>query len=83
MQQAMLRNIQATSHREKPVTLKGGVPATEVEAYGKNQRDGQPLAMMARFAVHGDRVYQAVALGPPDRLSAEAAETFLDSLSLR
>ncbi len=82
MQEAMLRNIQATKHSEKPVTLKGGVPATEVEARGRNLRNGQPLAMVARFAAHGDRVLQAVALGPQDKLSAEAAETFLGSLSL-
>lgn len=83
MQEAMLRNIQASVHSKKPVTLKGGVPATEVSARGQAARSGLPLTMHARFAAHGDRVYQAVALGPQDKLSAEAAETFLSSLSLR
>lgn len=83
MQVAMLRNIGAASHDEKRVTLKGGVEATEVVASGQNARDGKKLLMHARFAIYGDRVYQAVALGPQDKLSPEAADTFLGSLSLR
>lgn len=83
MQQAMLRNIRAAQHTEKPVMLKGGAPATEIVAEGQAARDGRPLVMHARFAARGERVYQAVALGPRDKLSAEAAETFLGSLALR
>lgn len=83
MQTAMLRNIGAATHSEKRVTLTGGTPATEVMAKGRSARDGQPLVMHARFAMHGERVFQAVALGPQDKLSPEAAETFLASLSLR
>lgn len=83
MQQAMLHNIRAAKHTEKQVMLKGGVAATEVVADGQAARDGRPLVMHARFAAHGDRVLQAVALGPRDKLSAEAADTFLGSLSLQ
>ncbi len=83
MQQAMLRNIRATKHTKKAVTLKGGAPATEIVAEGQAARDGRTLVMHARFAARGERVYQAVALGPRDKLSAEAAETFLGSLALR
>ncbi len=83
MQQAMLRNIRAVRHTEKLVMMKGDVAATEVVADGQAARDGRPLVMYARFAARDDRVFQAVALGPPDKLSAEAADTFLGSLSLR
>ncbi len=83
MQTAMLRNIGATQHSEKRVTLKGGVQASEIVASGKAARDGRALQMYARFATRGDRIFQAVAVGPQDRLSPEAADTFLTSLSLR
>lgn len=83
MQQAMLRNIGATRHTDKAVTLKGGTPATEVIAEGRAASSGKPLLMHARFAITGDRVYQAIALGPQDQLSPEAAETFLGSLSVQ
>ncbi len=82
MQVAMLNNIGAATHSEKPVTLKGGAPASEVVARGQAARGGRALLMHARFAAHGDHVYQAVAIGPQDKLSTEAADTFLDSLSL-
>ncbi len=83
MQTAMLRNIRALTHSEKPVTLKGSVQATEIVASGQTERDGRPVQMQARFAAYGDRVYQAVVLGPKEKLSPEATETFLGSLSLR
>ena len=83
MQQAMLHNIRATRHTEKPVMLKGGVAATEIVADGQAGREGRPLVMYARFAARDDRVFQAVALGPRDKLSAEAADTFLGSLLLQ
>ncbi len=83
MQAAMLRNIGAANHSEKPVTLKGGAQAIEVVASGKSARGGKSLQMHARFAERGDRVYQAVAVGPQEQLSSEAADTFLASLSLR
>lgn len=83
MQQAMLQNIRATRHTEKTVMLKGGVAAMEIVADGQAARDGRPLVMHARFAAHEDRVFQAVALGPRDKLSAEAVETFLGSLLLQ
>ncbi len=82
MQQAMLRNIAAAKHTEKPVALKDGVAATEIVADGQAARDGRPLVMYARFAARGERVYQAIALGPREKLSAETADTFLGSLAL-
>ena len=77
MQAAMLRNIGSDKHSEKAVTLKGGVPATEVVASGK--AGNTPLVLHARFVMHGDRVYQVIALGPAARLSDETADTFLSS----
>lgn len=80
MQAAMLRNIGSAQHSEKSVTLKGGVPATEVVANGK--AGNTALVLHARFAAHGERVYQAIALGPAAKLSDETADTFLSSFVL-
>lgn len=83
MQEAMLRNIGASQKQERAVVLNGGVPATEVSAQGLAGPSRRPVAMRARFAQHGERVFQAVALGPADALTPEAAETFLGSFTLR
>ncbi len=83
MQQGMLRNIGAERHTEKKVMLDGGIPATEIEASGRAGRDGRPMLLRARFAIHGEHVYQAVALGPGSQLSPETAETFLSSFKPR
>ncbi len=83
MQRAMLRNIGAEQHSEKKVVLDGGVPATEIEASGRAARNGRTLLLRARFAIHGERVYQAVAIGPKDQLTPEASDTFLSSFKLR
>ena len=81
MQTAMLRNIGSAQHSEKPVTLKGGMPATEVLATGN--AGNTTLVLHARFVMHGDRVYQAVALGPSGKLSDETADTFLSSFAIQ
>lgn len=83
MQAAMLRNIGSEKHQQRAVVLDGGVPAVEVVAAGRAGRDRRPVAMHARFAEHGERIYQAIALGPGERLSAEAADTFLSSFKIR
>ncbi len=83
MQAAMLRNIGSVQHSEKAVTLKGGIPATEVVASGKTGNAGNTAVVLhARFAMHGERVYQVIALGPTAHLSDETAETFLTSFVL-
>lgn len=81
MQAAMLRNIGSAQHSEKAVTLKGGIPATEVVATGR--AGNSAVTLHARFVMHGEYVYQAIALGPAARLSDETAETFLTSFVLR
>ncbi len=82
MQTAMLRNISSTQHTTKTVTLKSGVQATEVVAVGAGRGGKTALALHARFAAHGGRVYQAVALGPREQLGDEVADTFLSSFAL-
>lgn len=83
MQEAMLRNIGASGQQQREIVLEGGAPAIEVTARGHAGAAKRPVAMQARFAQHGERVYQAVALGPADALTPEAAETFLGSFRLR
>ncbi len=82
MQAAMLKNIAGTLTAQRSVTIKGGGIALEIEATGQAGRVPRNMRMAARFVRHGDRVYQAVVLGPADTFSAEAAETFLGSLTL-
>jgi hypothetical protein len=83
MQEAMLRNIGASQPQERAVVLEGGAPALEVTARGHAGASKRAVMMHARFAQHGERVFQAVALGPADALTPEAAETFLESFTLR
>jgi len=85
MRAAMVRNIGGTerSHREVRVSridasgsAKGSLPAVEIEATGRMK--DREVTLLARFASDGDRVWQAVVLGPhPD---AEQARLFLESL---
>lgn len=82
MQTAMTRNIQGQITAQKTVMLKPGVSATEIRVTGKAARSGKPVVMFARFLAHGSRVYQLIALGPPEKLDAEAAETFMNSFTL-
>ena len=62
--------------------LKDGSSATEIEA-GGTMPNGRRMKLYARFAMKEQRIYQAVAIGPEDRLNAEIAETFLASFSLQ
>lgn len=82
MQTAMTRNIQGEITEQKTITMKNGATAVQIYATGKAARDGQPLALFARFMVHGTRVFQVVALGPKEKLDAETADTFLSSFAL-
>ncbi len=82
MQQAMVKNIGGNLKQQKTLTLRDGTTATEIEAIGKLPT-GQTMRLFARFAMKAPRVYQAVAIGPQDKLSAEIAETFLASFVLQ
>ena len=82
MQAAMLRNIGSEQHSEKLVMLKGGASATEIVAQGQAGRNKTPVMLYARFAIHGEYVIQAIALGPKAQLAPEIAETFLTSFTL-
>jgi hypothetical protein len=79
MQTAMLKNIASSQFSKKPIRLKNGATAIEVVASG--QAAQRPLVLHARFVASGDRVYQAIALGPREQLSDEVAETFLTSFA--
>jgi hypothetical protein len=55
----------------------GPAPYNEVIATGK--RNGRPVQLTARFAARKLRVYQAVVIGAPQDVPAEAIDTFLSS----
>lgn len=74
MKTAMMRNIGAGQAREKPVA---GMPAVDIDADGN--RGGRPLRLVGRFAASGQRVYQAVVIGPAARMTPEVVDTFLAS----
>ncbi len=82
MQTAMMRNIQGEVTEQKTVTVKGGATAIQIHATGKAGQAGTPLVLFARFVMHETRVFQVIALGPKEKLSAEAADTFLSSFAL-
>lgn len=82
MQTAMVRNINGEIRRKEAVLLAGDIPAIEIEAIGHGRRADEPVLLVARFASHGERVYQAVAVGPQKTLPQEALDTFFSSLKL-
>jgi hypothetical protein len=75
MKTAMVRNINGTIASEK--TVPGPAPYDELVANGS--RNGRPVQLTARFAARNLRVYQAVVIGAPQDLPAEAIDTFLSS----
>ena len=81
MQQAMVKNIGGSITHQKTLKLKDGTEATEIEASGIV--NGRNMTLFARFAMKDPRVYQAVAIGPSHKLSAEIADTFLASFALQ
>ena len=82
MQQAMVKNISGNLIHQKTLKLKDGTEASEIEASGA-LANGRRVKLFARFAMKEQRVYQAVAIGPQNSLSAEIAETFLASFTLQ
>lgn len=83
MQVAMVRNISGEIRRQQTVKLAGDIVATEIEAIGHGRNTNETVLMVARFAISGERVYQAVAVGPQKNLPQEAIDTFFSSLALR
>lgn len=81
MQTAMLRNIRGEITEKKTVSVKGGATAIQIHATGQAGPTGTPLVLFARFVMHESRVFQVIALGPKEKLSAEAADTFLSSFA--
>jgi hypothetical protein len=75
MKTAMVRNIGGAIASDK--TVPGPTPYTELVANGS--RNGHPVQLTARFAARNQRVYQAVVIGPPQDVPAEAIDTFLSS----
>jgi hypothetical protein len=75
MKTAMVRNIGGTVASDR--SLPGPAPVSELVANGS--RNGRPVQLTARFAARNQRVYQAVVIGAPQDLPAEAVDTFLSS----
>lgn len=82
MQVAMVRNIGGEIRRQQAVKLAGDIAATEIEAIGHGRNAADTVLLVARFAIKGERVYQAVAIGPQKNLPQEAIDTFFGSLAL-
>ena len=81
MQTAMMRNIQGEITERKNVAVKGSATATEIHATGKAGLTGTSLVLFARFVMHESRVYQVIALGPKEKLTAETGAIFLSSFA--
>ena len=80
LQQAMVKNIRGSVNEQKSVVLKDGTQMNEIKATGTTP-NGRRMALFARFGAKEQRVYQAVAIGPQEKLSAEIADTFLASFT--
>jgi len=75
MKTAMVRNIGGTIVSDRNVP--GPAPYNELVANGS--RNGRPVRLTARFAARNRRVYQAVVIGAPQEVPAEAIDTFMSS----
>jgi hypothetical protein len=75
MKTAMVRNIGGTIASDR--TVPGPTPFNEIVANGS--RNGRPVQLTARFAARNQRVYQAVVIGAPQDVPAEAIDTFMSS----
>jgi hypothetical protein len=75
--QTALRSKQQGTPEVLPWSPAGATGARRWRLQGRVQ-DGRTLQVESAVWAHGTRVFQLVALGP--RLSAEAGETFIDSL---
>lgn len=73
MQTALVNNINGKSK-----TLPATGDAVDIEA-GGTPPGGQPLLLIAHFAVSGNRAYQVIVLGPEKEVAKEEAATFISS----
>jgi hypothetical protein len=84
MKTAMVANIGGTLRSERRIPVAGGQPAMlEVEAVGPPPAAREPdRLLVARFVARGNRVYQAVALGPDRDVPREQLEMFFSSFKV-
>lgn len=79
MKTTMVGNIGGTV-RHETAGISGGGRSIELEAVGvPPARGGEPVLLAARFTARGQRVYQAIVLGPEQAVPREAIDTFLTS----
>jgi hypothetical protein len=88
MKIALVRNIGATSAREKSnatATAAGGAGASssssDVEAQGV--LNGVPMRLVGHFEARGNRFYQVVVMGPAKSIEAEPVEQFISSFKVQ
>ncbi len=81
MQKAMLQNIHGEMTQQKNITLKDGTVMVEIHATG-NTSTGRKLSLFARFGQFEHYAFQVIALGPPENLTDDIADTFLSSFSV-
>lgn len=83
MKTAMINNIGGAVRDAAPSAAAPSANPAPQQAGGdieaKGTVRGQPWLMKARFVARGQRVYQAVVMGPEKSFSREAADTFLES----
>lgn len=85
---ALLRNIGATSTREKSsasASVSGGASSasssSDVHADGK--LNGVPMRLLGHFESHGQRIYQVVVMGPAKSIEPEQADQFISSFKVQ
>jgi hypothetical protein len=80
MKTAMVRNIGGTVTSEA-VASAGTDHTINVQATGS--RNGQAIKLVGRFEAHGERVYQAIVLGPERALTTENIDQFMHSFKAK
>lgn len=88
MKTAMVRNIGASTTRERSASATATSGATTPAQSGKidieatGSRNGIPVRLVGHFEARGPRIYQVIVLGKASSMPAEQVEQFMSSFKL-
>ena len=83
---ALLKNVNATMHSEKTSAGPDGSIIVDIDAVGtpvEGSGPGRPRAVATRLISRGDQLVQGIVVGPQDRVTQEAVQTFQAGLKIR
>lgn len=87
IQAALVRNIGATSSREKSsASVSKGTSSeesTSSDVTADGVLNGVPMRLVGHFESHGQRIYQVVVMGPAKSIEADPADQFISSFKVQ